>query len=140
MAVILVLLLVLSNLLYQPAGAWSAPAAGTDYPAVPGRIIVKFRPGMQPARDRYGALHTGRAALDRLLALPDVRTERPLVNRPDPKDAIGLGRIYRFDLARGADAAALIAALAADPAVEYAELDYIAHAATTPNDPLFPQP
>jgi PKD repeat protein/subtilisin family serine protease len=139
LSVILVLLLVLSNLFYQPASARSSPAAGTDYPAVSGRIIVKFRSGVQLARDRYGALHTGRAALDRLLASPDVRTERPLVNRPDPKDAIGLGRIYRLDLARGADAAALIAALAADPAVEYAEPDYIARAVTTPNDPLFPQ-
>ena len=136
---LVVLLLVLSNLLYQPAGARSAPAAGTDYPAVPGRIIVKFRPDVQLARDRYGALHTGRAALDRLLASPDVRTARPLVNRRDPKDSIGLGRIYRLDLAPSADTAALIAALATDPSVEYAEPDYIARAAAIPNDPLFPQ-
>jgi subtilisin family serine protease len=138
-SLLLVLLLVLSILSYQPASARPAPAAGTDYPTVPGRIIVKFRPGVQPARDKYGALHTGRAALDRLLASPDVRTARPLVNLPDQKDPVGLGRIYRLDLAPGADTAALIAALSADPSVEYAEPDYIARPAAIPNDPLFPQ-
>ncbi len=157
--VLLVLLVAISSLAYRPAAARPSHAAetnldlpgfgnptglqGPSYPAVPDRIIVKFRQGVQPVRSASGALCTGEATLDRLLTAPEVQTARPLL-MTDLKDSagpsgVGLERIYRLDLAPGTESTALIAALAADPAVEYAEPDYIAHAIAVPNDPLFPQ-
>jgi len=98
LSVILVLLLITSSLSYRPASARLSPAAGTDYYAVPGRIIVKSCPCVQPARDKYGVLHTGRAALDRLLASPDVRTARPLVSWSDPKDPVANSQVQNTNV------------------------------------------
>jgi len=144
-SIIMALLFVLSNLLYQPASAQPSRDKRTDYPAVAGRIIIKFRPGVQPSLDTHGILQTGQASLNAVLASANVRIARPLIANLKNShgfqnhESLGIDRIYRLELARGTDTAALIAELADDPSVEYAEPDYIARAATTPKDPLFPQ-
>jgi subtilisin family serine protease len=51
--------------------------------------------------------------------------------------ALGLDRVYRLRLAPDVDVAAVIAALNADPNVEYAEPNYIVRTAVTPDDPYY---
>jgi PKD repeat protein len=148
LTVTLVLLLVLNTIVIQPATALPSPSEGgqsSDYPAVPGRLVVKFRSGVQVERSQDGSLRTGRAALDSLLKATKVRKAQPLVAlsksiRSLPKQTdFGLERIYRLELARSVDLTALLEALAESPEVEYVEPDYLARAAAIPNDPLFTQ-
>ena len=48
-----------------------------------------------------------------------------------------LGQIYKFELEPGADMAATIRQLEANPTVLFAEPDYLAHLITVPDDPLY---
>ncbi len=113
----------------------------------PSHVLVKFRAGVRPAAHSRGGVQTGLATLDGTLARYDVKAAEPLFRaaaaggmegeRVQPDDQ-GLARIHRLTLPAGSDAWSVVEALAADPAVEWAEVDYVAHAAdTTPDDPLF---
>ena len=82
----------------------------------PGAVLVRFRPGAD------------RLAQRRVLATLDAQPVRELA---------GLG-VQVLAVAVGQEAA-VAAALSRHPAVEYAELDHVAHAARTPNDPQWDQ-
>jgi subtilisin family serine protease len=105
---------------------------------VPGRVIVKLKPVGAPASQAQAAASSTLAAL---LARSEVASAGPLFTGPfsDPGLAleIGLERIYLLELQEGLDIFAVIDALANDPAVEYAEADYIMAAAT--DDDYFDQ-
>ncbi|MFN8589019.1 MAG: S8 family serine peptidase [Candidatus Eisenbacteria bacterium] len=82
---------------------------------VPGEVIVKYRPGVARA---HRAL---------------VRGVLPAVERVDGLPLIG-GECVRFS---GMTVEQAVAALAADPAVEYAQPNHVFTADRTPNDPSF---
>src|SRR5262249_34139076 len=97
--------------------AFASFASAQDLPAYrPGEVLVKFRAGAPAARVK---------SLTALVGGDVVRTF--------PK--IG---VQRLTITRGTVEQA-IATLKADPAVEFAEPNYILHALVTPNDPLYPQ-
>jgi subtilisin family serine protease len=83
--------------------------------AVPGELIVKFRPGVD-AVARAEVLRRRGARLERSLAVP--------------RSAVAV-------LPVGADAGAAAAALGRDPRVAYAEPNVYRHAGAVPNDPFF---
>jgi hypothetical protein len=95
----------------------SSPAASAPARAVPGELIVKYRAGISDLRTR--------AIRARLQA--HAEHTFPFI------------RADHLRLPEGADVAAAIAELRADPAVEYAEPNYEWSALEVPNDPLFPQ-
>ncbi|MGI8588134.1 MAG: S8 family serine peptidase [Chloroflexia bacterium] len=97
-----------------PDGARKLAPAGTSRDWVAGRVLVKMRSG-------------GGATLDNL------RTNLGLAavhGKP-------IGGVVALDGAAGLDVAATVAALRANPDVEYAEPDYITHADLVPNDPHY---
>jgi thermitase len=95
-------------------GAGSA-AFGQGY--VPNELLVKFRPGT-PARVQAGVHHAIGAAVRGELAALDVE----VVTLPTGTDPQQAASVY-----------------ARDPAVEYAEPNYVSVANSTPNDPSFAQ-
>lgn len=106
--------LLVACLLSTPVAA-AAPAVSDAGAAwVPGEVLVKFKPGSDAA---------GKARVAGLVAAKSVQE-------------FGLSgvRCLAFD-GLGVDEA--VARCSADPAVEYAEPNYIWHAASIPNDPRF---
>jgi subtilisin family serine protease len=101
------------------AGAARAPVTlalkGSHAQFVPGQVVVRFRAGAGRAARRQ-ALSTGAASTVRRLAVP------------------GLQLVH----VHGSVAAA-IDSLERDPAVAYAEPNYLYHATATPNDPRYSQ-
>ncbi len=97
----------------------TAARLGTTY--VPGRILVKFRPGL-PTQAQTSAVS---------LALPGTAA------------ALRSGDTYSdfnvLEVPLDADVPALAAALAARPEVEYAEPDALHRPEATPTDPSFPR-
>ncbi|MDD5555920.1 MAG: S8 family serine peptidase [bacterium] len=112
----------------------------------PDRIILKLRdvpPGLDAALRSGGAAPLlGIPALDRIGERLGARAVRPLFRAPAPAgkvDTAGLSRILIVDLPPGTDIPAACRDYARDPAVEYAEPDYVAHGgARIPDDPSFP--
>jgi subtilisin family serine protease/N-acetylneuraminic acid mutarotase len=121
-------------------------------------VLVKFREAVRITNSR-GAPATGKVELDRLLSDQGVQqADRLMPGGQGPyvssAKTFGLDRIYRLRLASGRDPVEVVAALAADPGVEYAEPDFratavdapeapqsfaaaSAPAATAPNDPFY---
>ena len=103
----------------------TAAEAGTtllaDY--VPGEILVRFRPGINPERlvtnDPVGA-----ASLQRLFQRYEVTTIERLLPASGTT-TVGLERIYKLVLAPEADLLAFLAALSAEQTVEFAEPNYL---------------
>ncbi len=124
-----------------PAGGLSSPAtAETGRPGgppfAPGRLIVKFRDGVQPTVGKLALRGRAHSPLDDLLIAQQVRSVERLF-RVDA-NRTGLDRIYLLRLEADGDVLQAAAALAADPRVEWAEPDYLARPVdTTPNDPHF---
>jgi subtilisin family serine protease len=107
----------------------------------PDRVLVKFRSTVRPAVGPKGVFTTGQANLDRVLrdqGVQEAAALLPPMSFLSSEDDLGLSRIYRLQLPPGRDVLQAVAALSADPNVEYAEPDYIAQAAVVPNDPLLP--
>ena len=92
-----------------------AASSGLAAEFVPGEVIVKYRSGVTRAR---------RAAVRGVL--PDAQTAQPL-------ELIG-GECIRFS---GMTTEQAVAALAADPAVEYAQPNHVFRASVVPNDSGF---
>ena len=92
-----------------------------DY--VPGELVVRFRPGLNPAAlatsDQVGA-----ASLQNLLERYQVTTIERLLPAIGAT-TVGLERIYKLALAPEADLLAFLAALSAEQTVEFAEPNYI---------------
>lgn len=120
--------------------AWNAAGEDSEYltspplqhtPYVPGRVIVKFREESTPGTQATGV------ALRQI----GVSATEPLFGNDNNSlraaRARGLDRVYRLHLSVGSDVETAVTALNADPAVAYAEPDYLAHAAFEPDDPLF---
>lgn len=101
-------------------------------PYVPGEILVKLRPGVAP--EGTGAVTFGGApGLSALGARFGVASVAPLF--PEHATvASGLERIYKLSLPADGDMLAAIQAFTGDPAVEYAEPNYIYQVADPPLD------
>ena len=95
--------------------ACSATAALADTGFVPGEVIVKYRANVTRARRAL------------------VRGILPSVDRVDALSLIG-AECVRFS---GMTTEEAIAALSADPAVEYAQPNHVFHVDAVPNDPSF---
>src|SRR5204863_3288930 len=95
----------------------AAARLGTDY--VPGRVLVKFRPGL-PTQVQASAVTQALPGTASALRAGDAYSDFTYVEVP-----------------LDADVPALAAALAARPEVEYAEPDAIHHLRVTPTDPSF---
>lgn len=110
-------------------------------PAAPDRLLIKFREGVQPKSDDHGRMQTGSNTLNGLLASAAIQDAQPLfLQLPSQSAPLALQGMYRVDLMPGSDVAAMVTAFSADPAIEWAEPDYLAQpATTTPNDPLLSQ-
>ena len=95
----------------------AAARLGTRY--VPGRVLVKFRPGL-PTQAQASAVTQALPGTASALRTGDAYSDFAFVDVP-----------------LEADVPSLAAALAARPEVEYAEPDAIHHLAVTPTDPSF---
>ena len=95
----------------------AAARLGTSY--VPGRVLVKFRPGL-PTQAQVSAVTQALPTTASALRSGDAYTDFSYVDVP-----------------LDADVPALAAALAARPEVEYAEPDAIHHMQVTPTDPSY---
>jgi thermitase len=116
-----VLCLLALGLLAWGLQVWSTPAAGMASPVtppgrhVPGEILVGFKQGTTLADIAQLNKAHGTSAIG---AIPQIR-------------------VARLRIPAGADEGQVAAAYRRNPHVEYAELNYIANAVNTPNDPYF---
>jgi subtilisin family serine protease len=104
---------VLIGLALWPVLACARAEASPD--VVPGRVVVRFAPGVSPGT--RGSLRRAWGA----------RLERTTI---DPAHQV-------LKLPAGADMSARLRALRRDPRVSYAEPDYVMRAESVPNDPRF---
>ena len=106
-----------------PAAAIAAP------PTIPGRLVLKLRPG-HPATALEAALRTLDAA--------DLRQKFPNTLAPDPdkRGSVDLRGIYQFQIAANLPFDRVRAVLLATGAVEYVEPLYIRQPQYQTNDPL----
>jgi hypothetical protein len=120
-------LVLLLLLLLMPIGASAAPK--TPRNALSGELIVKLRPGATlSASARAAGTHA--ESLNALLTGA----------RAGAAQALGAGSdTYRVQVGSGADLEVLAARLAADPAVDYAEPNYVYTQMRTPNDTVLSQ-
>jgi subtilisin family serine protease/PKD repeat protein len=106
---------------------------------VPGQVIVKLRDGVTLSQGPGKPASANRAALAATLSRIGARQSARVFSdalaqqrTDEPGSAVSdLARIYRLKLNDGVDVQTAVAALSADPNVEYAEPDYIARAADT---------
>lgn len=123
----------------------SAPGitSASSFPGyAPDRVLVKLRVDTAPAHQADGRWQTGEVTLDRLLTGIQARSAHrlfPSDGSRSTSETAGLERIYVLHLAPGSDAGQAVNVLAADPGVEWAEFDYLAYPAATPDDPLLSQ-
>ena len=113
-------------------------------PMAPGVVLVGLKPDVMVSTTRLG-VRTGDASLNAVFAKIGARSIEPVFPNTRRSVAVAsivgeidLGRIYRLRLAPNADILRAIRDLNANPAVAYAEPDYLAHVIVTPNDPLYP--
>ena len=133
----------LSVLVAAPVSAGQANLAGLDSDTAFDQFIVKYKAGAPEASDpaaRNRGLSVAAAAV----------ASGTQAMRGDPR-AVPLGLVHQRRMAVGADvirasrkldrvdAETLIRQLAADPSVEYVEVDRINRIALSPNDPQFGQ-
>ncbi|HOZ39029.1 MAG TPA: S8 family serine peptidase, partial [Anaerolineaceae bacterium] len=97
----------------------------SEFPYASDHLIVKLRPEVR--LDKH-SLTTHVSSLDRMLTN---------LQATEFRQVRGLLDTYRLELATGHDILSAVAALNEDPAVEYAEPDYLAHFASVPNDPRY---
>lgn len=144
--------LTVSNTQAQPPTASAAPVVASTEPYVeyaPNIALVKFKPGVTLASGEVNAaaalVGANTESLNGLLSALGATTASPIFARDGSvlaaqagaASAAGLERIYRVQWSSTIPVDHAVAALAADPAVEYAEPDYIACAARIPNDPEY---
>jgi len=116
-------------------------SSATDVPAVEPennvqRILIKVKPGLDAPTGRLA--YAAPTPLARTLTAQGVTTAQILFRAASGMpSAIGLERIYRLELAADADVNKAVTALSANPNIEWAEPDYIAHAIVIPDDPLY---
>ena len=130
----------------QNDAAWSSnPRASENAAALPqaasGVVLVGLKSGTTMNAPR---MQSSSAPLNTTFAQIGVRRVEPVFptirNPRAPTSVKGLGElsnIYRLRLAPNANVPDAIKKLQANPAVAYAEPDYLAHIIATPNDPQF---
>ena len=100
------------------------------------RILIKVQPGLKAPTGRLA--YAAPTALSRAMMAQGVTAAQPLFHaEPETPSTTGLERIYHLELAAEADINKAVAALNANPNIEWAEPDYIARATVAPNDPLY---
>jgi thermitase len=108
---------------------------GTRTEFVPGEVIVKLRADVTLST---AATQANRASLNAVLTSVGARqADRVFGVIKLPPQALDLQRIYRVTIDPRLDVLTAAAKLSTDPNVEYAEPNYLAHAAVVPNDPLY---
>ncbi len=135
-----------------PSAPAAAPAVLSTDPYLeyaPNTALVKLKPGVALTGRAAGAgggaaVATNAQSLDGLLQAFGATTAEPVFGdmggtaaRAGRPSRAGLERIYRVQWTAPVPVEHAVAALAADPSVEYAEPDYVARAARTPNDPEY---
>ena len=113
----------------------------------PNTLLLKLKPGVSLANGQVDAASSGvassAASLSTLLSALGATSAEPVFDTGVTNAAqarhisAGLERIFRVQWTSTVPVQHAVAALAADAAVEYAEPDYIARAALTPNDPEY---
>jgi subtilisin family serine protease len=112
----------------------SAPHLSTTPNYVEGEVLLKLRPGITLSAAPQSPLRSNLAALDKNLRQIKARAATAVFT--EARNA-NLQRIYRVQIDPDQDVMAAINLLESDPNVEYAEPNYLAHAAVVPNDPLY---
>lgn len=115
-----------------PNAAMPAAVGQPEY--APGVVLVKVRTGVVLTARPNRTVQAARPALDAALAEVGARGSQPVFAGAP---ATGLGRVYRLALAPATTVLSAVAALAANPDLEWVEPDYRARPAVTPNDPLY---
>jgi subtilisin family serine protease len=129
----------------------SAQIAKTNFginqlpPFAPGVVLVGLKQGVTAGMGIRG-VETTSLSLNKVLAqfgVRDIEPVFPIAGRsPFTVNAIGTGvdlsRIYRLRFSPDVNVLQIVQELSKQPAVEYAEPDYLAHIITTPNDPEYP--
>ncbi|HDQ73409.1 MAG TPA: DUF11 domain-containing protein [Chloroflexi bacterium] len=128
-------LFLILGLAFSPLLTLTPSSIHADAPAPPSQqIIVKTRPPLP------GEL-AGAVTLDSILIDCDVQSTTPLfdLSMGDValKRALGLANVYLVTLAPATDVQKTLDTLAADPAVEYAEPNYVGYGAVLPDDQYF---
>jgi subtilisin family serine protease len=130
----LLILLFVLGLVIPVAGQPAAADSDLKASYVPGEVLVRFAPAAQP---QVAALEQG--VLPQRLVRQGITGARRLFYPSEQKriTASGLDRVYLLRLAPNTDVSRVIAALRADPSVEYAEPNYILRATVIPDDPYY---
>lgn len=145
----IVLALFLTALLstVRPASATTGLAATTlgddQRPMAPDVVLVGLKPGVWLSTSGIGRQSTD-SALNTTFAdvgVQDVElvfaTAEQSMGRLSTQDESPLSHIYRLRLSPGSDVLQAVRDLSRNPAVAYAEPDYLAHIIATPNDPQY---
>ena len=129
--------------------ATAAAPLGTQQPALAGTaVLVGLKPGASLRVSTQGVTASDSAVAQSVRALSVQSADAVFrvvsgsgqVSVAGIASPIDLRAVYRLRLPAGANVAAAVAALSAQPGVVYAEPDGIAHLITTiPNDPLYSQ-
>jgi thermitase len=105
---------------------------------LPSRIVIKTR---SESTELSILKSTGDASLDSLMTRFDVQTTAPLFDTDGGDSALkrdlGLSQIYVITLSSSTDLQDALSAFSADPAVEYAEPDFVGYGAGMPDDEWF---
>lgn len=113
-------------------------------PFAPGVVLVGLKPQVALKAGIRGA-ETTDLSLNRTFARLGIQDIEPVfpgarhlsLAADATRTGVDLSRIYRLRLSPDANVLQVVQELSAHPAVEYAELDYLAHIITTPNDPEY---
>ena len=112
-------------------------------PLAPGVVLIGLKAGVTVGTSDRG-VQASDASLSAAFANVGVQDIGPvfpstkgLLSVASINGEVDLSRIYRLRLAPDADILRAVQDLSANPAVEYAEPDYLAHLIATPNDPLY---
>src|SRR5574341_1054009 len=122
-----------------------AASAGINQPPriAPGVVLVGLKPGVTAGTGVMGAQATD-ASLSAAFASLGVQSVDPVFPQLTESSSVvstaalnDLSHVYRLRLPPDADILRAVEALRANPAVAYAEPDYIAHVVATPDDTLY---
>ena len=127
----------------DPPGDTASNAMSALPPMAPGVVLVGLQPGVMDDAGGLGAL--GDSPLGPTLAEIGVQGVEPvfpgrsgLSTLDAPADGtVDLKNIHRLRLPLDANILQVVGELEANPAVIYAEPDYLAHLIAAPNDPLY---